>query len=300
MGSRGRIGDRFIVRNAGTGNSSVDEAFRYCESLAYGHYENFPVASFLLPASKRKHIAAIYAFARTADDFADEPGPPREERLRSLDDWSRQLGLCYEGRAEHPVFVALRETVEVFQIPQDLPARLLKAFRSDVTTTRYETFEDVLAYCRNSADPVGRLVLRLFGYEDTALMALSDRICTALQLTNFWQDVTVDLEKDRVYLPLEDLRRFGVSEEDLRLRRVSPAFRELMAFEVDRTRALFEEGKPLLSAVGRNLRMELKLTWLGGMRMLRKVKDRGYDVLHRRPTLSRTDKINLFIRALIG
>ncbi len=279
---------------------SIEQSFRYCENLAYGHYENFPVASFLIPREKRRHIAAIYAFARTADDFADEPGLNERERMRRLIDWEKELEDCYAGLARREIFNALKETIREYDIPRDLFMRLLKAFKSDVVTRRHATFHDLLRYCTDSANPVGRLVLLLFGYREAKLFEWSDHICTALQLANFWQDVTVDLDKDRVYLPLEDLRRFGVSEQQLLSRSFTPAFRNLLEFQVTRTREYFEKGKPLLESVGRNLRLELRLTWRGGMEILRKIENAGYDVLKERPRLSKKDKLTLLIRSIAG
>ena len=280
--------------------TTVDQSFRYCEELTYGHYENFPVASFLIPKKKRRFVAAIYAFARTADDFADEPGMEQEERMRKLIEWEEELAECYKGSANREIFIALRETVQQNDIPQDLLVRLLSAFKSDVTTRRYATFGDVLRYCTNSANPVGRLVLMLFGYRDEQLFQYSDHICTALQLANFWQDVTVDLDKDRMYLPLEDIRRFSVTEQELFSRSFTPAVWSLMEFQVKRTREFFEKGKPLLDAVGRDLKLELRLTWRGGMKILRKIENAGYDVFGERPTLSKKDKLGLLIRSLVG
>lgn len=277
---------------------SVDQSFRYCEELTYGHYENFPVASFLIPKKKRRFLAAVYAFARTADDFADEPGMDQEERMRKLIEWEEELVECYKGYANREIFIALRETVQQNDIPQELLVRLLSAFKSDVTTRRYATFGDVLRYCTNSANPVGRLVLMLFGYRDEKLFEYSDHICTALQLANFWQDVTVDLDKDRVYLPLEDLRRFRVTERELFSRSLTPAVWSLLEFQVSRTREYFEKGKPLLDSVGRDLKLELRLTWRGGMEILRKIETAGYDVLTERPMLSKKDKLMLLIRSI--
>lgn len=278
---------------------SSAESFAYCEQLTYDHYENFPVASRFIPAEKRKYIAAVYAFARTADDYADEPGYTPAERIESINHWEERLRACYEGEASHPVFVALGETIERFQIPMELFQNLLTAFRSDVTTRRYATFEQVLEYCSCSANPVGRLVLYIFNYRSELMMMHSDNICTALQLTNFWQDASVDLGKDRIYVPQEDLGQFGVSEEDI-IRRVSSMHvRKLISFEVARTERLFREGKPLLQEVGRDLRFELKLTWYGGMNILNKIKSQGYDVFRKRPRLSPFDKLKLFLRTLV-
>lgn len=274
---------------------TVAQAFQYCERLTYDHYENFPVASLFIPKDKRRYVCVIYSFARIADDYADEPGLTPAERIESMNEWEEQLLDCYRGHAEHPVFVALRETVDRFEIPIELFRNLLHAFRSDVTTHRYETFEDVLEYCEHSANPVGRLMLLLFNYRSEAMMQQSDFICTALQLTNFWQDVSVDLEKDRVYIPLDDIREFGYSEEELFDRTVNRTFRDLICYQVDRTREMFREGKPLLLEVGKDIAMELKLTWNGGMKILKKIERVDYDVLHRRPTLALGDKVSLVL-----
>ncbi len=288
------------VQDLSTENRSwtTAESFEYCQKVAYEHYENFPVASRFLPADKRPSIAAIYAFARTADDFADEPGYTPAERIENIQRWEKMLDDCYRGESTHPVFIALGETVERFQIPAELFHNLLTAFRSDVTTHRYETFEHVLEYCSNSANPVGRLVLMLFNYRSELLMMHSDNICTALQLTNFWQDVSVDIQRDRLYLPSEDLDQFNVSEEEVFQHTSSTQFRKLISFEVARTERLFREGKPLLEEVGKDLRFELKLTWNGGMNILAKIKSQGYDVFRRRPRLSTMDKLRLFLRTL--
>ena len=221
---------------------SPRESFDYCEKIAYEHYENFPVASRFIPAEKRPFIAAIYAFARAADDFADEPGYTQAERIESLNRWDELLARCYEGESSHPVFVAIAETVERFQIPKDLFQNLLTAFRSDVTTRRYASFEQVLDYCSFSANPIGRLVLLLFNYRSELMMMHSDNICTALQLTNFWQDISVDILKDRLYLPKEDLDQFGVTEEEILSQNPTPRFRKLLSYEVARTERLFPKA----------------------------------------------------------
>lgn len=278
---------------------TTEQAFRYCERLTYNHYENFPVASFFIARDKRRHVCVIYAFARIADDFADEPGMSQAERIDSLNDWEEQLAECYRGEATHPVFLALRETIDRFEIPQSLFQNLLTAFRSDVTTRRHETFEDLLAYCANSANPIGRLVLLLHNYRGERFREQSDALCTALQLTNFWQDVSVDLKNDRVYIPMEDIREFGYSEEALMDRSVTREFRDIMMYQIERTEGLFEEGRPLLDAVGRDLSLELKLTWNGGRRILRKIETLDYDVLHARPKLSPWDKGSILISSLL-
>jgi squalene synthase HpnC len=277
-----------------------EDGFRYCEAIARSHYENFPVASRFVPKEIRKHVWTIYAFARIADDYADEPGFTLAERMDNLNQWEQYLDECYTGNPTHRVFAALAETVDRFQIPFELFQNLLSAFRADVTVRRYDTFEDLLAYCRNSANPIGRMVLLLLNYRSEAMMQLSDSICTALQLTNFWQDVSVDLQKDRIYLPLEELEEFEYSEQDLLNRKVNDHFYSLMAFQVRRTAELFVEGKPLLSMVGKDLSRELKLTWSGGTRILQKIHDQNYDVLTKRPTLTRLEKLELLFRSFLS
>ena len=279
---------------------TVPQAFQFCEHLTRDHYENFPVASILVPKDRRRHIYSIYSFARIADDYADEPGLTTAERIDSLSEWEEHLIDAYRGHAHHPVFIALRETVDRFEIPIELFQNLLRAFRSDVTTHRYENFEEVLAYCENSANPIGMLILLLFNYRSESTLELSDSICTALQLTNFWQDVSVDLLKDRVYIPLDDIREFGYSEEELFQHSFTPAFKDLMCYQVDRTLQMFGDGKPLLTGVGRDLRMELRVTWKGGTRILEKIEEADYDVLSHRPTLSFFDKASLLVSSFIG
>jgi len=276
-------------------NQTIRAAYAECRRLARRHYENFPVASLLVPREKREALAAIYAFARYADDVADKPGV--EGRLERLADWRQKLAACYGGKADHPVFIALRDSINRYQLSQEHFENLLRAFEQDVLVNRREDFSSVLAYCACSANPVGRLVLELFGQRDAELFALSDNICTALQLTNFWQDIAVDLARDRIYLPLEDLRRFNYSLDDLHAECVDERWRQLMAFEVLRTRELFEKGRPLSERVTAELRRQLRLTWLGGMRVLAKIASVGYDVFRRRPSLGRGDFVRLYFKA---
>jgi hydroxysqualene synthase len=283
--------------------SLINSSFKYCEDIAKQHYENFPVASLLLPKEKRRYVYAIYAFARAADDFADEPDivGGKEKRLALLDEWHEKLRDCYKGKAYDPIFIALGITVRDNKIPVETLERLLKAFRQDVVKSRYETFEEVIDYCTNSANPIGRLVLMVFGSIDTEFFEYSDKICTALQLTNFWQDVAVDLEKDRVYLPAEDMRRFEYTYEMLQAKEYNESFRKLMAFETARTKQIFDEGKKLIQMCAsksglRKLSKELNLTWLGGTTILTKIEKIDYDVFNRRPEISTLSKIGLFIR----
>jgi squalene synthase HpnC len=275
---------------------TVEEAFAHCEARVRAHYENFPVGLFV-PRDKRPYVHALYAFARAADDFADEP---MYEGMRGekLDQWEARLHAAYEGRAEDPIFVALAETVRRLDIPKGLLLDLLSAFRQDTVKTRYDTWEELLDYCRRSADPVGRLVLLVFGYRDDAgLPPLSDAICTGLQLANHWQDVAVDLRKDRIYLPKELRDRFDVGEWDLNAGKVTDGFRSLMAEVIRRTRALFDRGRPLCDRVGRDLRFEMRLTWLGGASILDRIEEAGYDVFRRRPRHGPVAKLSLAWRA---
>lgn len=278
------------------------ESYAYCERLARSHYENFPVGSILVPKPLRKHVYSVYAFARVADDFADEgyetDGLTEAQRLAALDDWGRMLEDCYMGNASHPIFIALAETVGALQLPIQLFRDLLSAFKQDVVKRRYADFEEVLDYCARSANPVGRLILLLFGYRDEHRFGLSDRICTALQLANFWQDVEVDIQKDRIYLPQNEMARFQVEIDDLRERRFSDGYAALLEFQVERTRALFNEGKPLPELVHGRLAVELRLTWLGGTRILERIKDLGYNTLNTRPKISTADKLILLLKAL--
>jgi squalene synthase HpnC len=287
------------VDTAVTEPLAVDEAFAHCERIAREHYENFTLGSRLLPRPVRRHVAAIYAYARTADDFADEEPDP-ERALAALDAWERELEACFAGAPRHPVFVALAETVRAFRIPIDPFRHLLTAFRMDVRFRGFETYDELQHYCAHSANPVGHLVLYLFGHRDAERQARADDICTALQLTNFWQDLAVDHAKGRVYLPRADMARFGYGADDLRRGAVTPTFRELMAFECARTRALFERGLALAAMLERGPGREVRLFAAGGMAILDRLEAVGYDAFTARPTLSRWAKIGLVARALVG
>jgi len=278
--------------------SQIASAYSYCERVARQHYENFPVASLLLPREQRRHVAAIYAFARQADDFADE-APFASRRLELLADWRRRLDQAATGSADHPVFIALADTLARHRLPVALLHDLISAFERDVTVTAYETFEDLRGYCRLSANPVGRLLLHLFDRREEALLVRSDAICTGLQLANFWQDVAIDLDKGRCYIPREDLRRFRYTDQDLARRVVSPGFVELMRFEVERTRSLFDQGAALPGDLAGRLGFEVKLVLLGGRRVLTLIENAGYDVFTRRPRLTAPDWGRLLVRAAV-
>src|SRR5437899_5579510 len=278
---------------------SQSEAQEYCRHLARTHYENFSVATWFLPERLRQHFYNVYAYCRISDDLGDEVDHPAAS-LQLLDEWEAELHACYAGSPRHPVFVALAETVRKFDIPMQPFADLLKAFRQDQTITRYPTFNDLLGYCRYSANPVGHLVLYLCGYRDPERQQLSDFTCTALQLANFWQDVSVDYAKGRIYLPLEDLRRFEVSEHDIATGNNTAAFRDLMKFEVERAREWFRQGLPLVAKVDRELGVDLELFTRGGQEILNAIERQNFAVLGRRPSISKGRKLVLVARAAMG
>lgn len=269
----------------------------YCSRLARSHYENFTVASLLLPRRLLRHFHAVYAYCRWADDLADEAGGGARA-LGLLRWWREELLRCYDGRPRHPVFVALADTVRRFRIPMQPFLDLLFAFEQDQLVTRYSTFHQLLGYCRNSANPVGRLVLYLCECFDERRAALSDHVCTALQLANFWQDVARDFDKGRVYLPEEDRRRFGYRDEDLESRRCTPAFVTLLRHEVDHTRDLFYRGFPLVELMPPAMQGDIELFIEGGLAILRKIEQCGFNVWARRPVLRKWEKGMLVAGAL--
>ena len=287
---------------------TLDESYAACEALARSHYENFPVAR-LVPKRLRRHVAAIYAFARTADDIADEgyglPENTAESRLAALKRFDAQALAAACGEPLDPdtawIFLALGDTLRRFDIPVSLCLDLTDAFAQDVTKRRYDTFDEVLDYCRRSANPVGRIVLLLHGYNDAVRFAESDAICTGLQLANFWQDVSVDWKKDRrVYLPLDDLRRFGCDIGDLGGPEATPAVRACIRFNVERAQRFFDAGKPLPGRLAFPLSLEIRVTRLGGVTILRKIRSQDYDTVRARPKIGKRDKLGLLVRALTG
>lgn len=273
------------------------EALAYTRWLATHHYENFHVVSFLLPRHLHQDFYNVYSFCRWADDLGDEIGDCAES-LKLLAWWRTELEAMYRGDASHPVFVALRSTVNKFQIPIDPFDRLIQAFEQDQRVTRYENWDDVLAYCVNSANPVGHLVLYLCGYRDAERQQLSDYTCTALQLANFWQDVTVDLEKDRVYLPVALFRRYGYTVEELFARTFDERFEKIMQEAVAVADELFRKGLPLIRTVDRRLALDLELFSRGGMRILDKVRAQGYNVLKQRPAISKWERLGILLGCL--
>ena len=279
------------------GPVSLAEARSYCSQLARTHYENFTVASLLLPRRLLQHFHNVYAYCRWADDLADEAGGgPRA--LGLLRWWKEELIRCYDGEPSHPVMIALQDTIQRFRIPREPFLDLLFAFEQDQLVKRYQTYEQLLDYCRFSTNPVGRLVLYLCEAFSEDNAALSDPICTALQLANFWQDVARDFAIDRVYLPEEDRRHFGYSDTDLEHRSFTPAFIELMRFEVERTRDLFYRGMPLVERMSSDVRLDIELFIQGGLAILRKIERVGYNVWQTRPVLSKWDKARLLAVAL--
>lgn len=281
---------------AGQHRCTAEEAEAYCWHLASTHYENFPVVSRLVPRRLQQHLCNIYAFCRWADDLADETNDPAES-LRLLDWWQQQLDACYEGQAVHPVFVALARTIRQHQLPRSCFVDLIEAFRQDQQVTRYETFDQLLAYCRKSANPVGRLVLYLCDRFSEANAELSDSICTGLQLANFCQDVAEDYERGRIYLPQETCRKYGYEEAMFAGRVYNEAFQHVMRFEVDRAATYLEAGWPLVEKMPRDMRVAVELFIRGGLAILKQIRRLHYDVWTRRPRLSKWTKRRLFVAA---
>jgi squalene synthase HpnC len=289
--------DLEIARGLPPSGSSIERAEQYTRWLATHHYENFIVASVFLPRHLRQHFYNLYAYCRWADDLADEVPDP-STALELLNWWGVELRQCYSGAATHPVFVALAGTIEKFEIPIEPFSDLLTAFRQDQTVRRYTTWDTVIEYCRYSANPVGRLVLYLCGYKDRERQILSDFTCTALQLANFWQDVSRDLDKDRIYIPADLMAAHGVGEPDLFARCFDSRYVSLMRVLLDRTRELFEKGLPLVECVASNVRIDIELFSRGGLAVLDAIESIGYNTLQQRPSLTGATKLKLIGRAL--
>src|SRR3569623_1773810 len=275
----------------------LDACYRYCEALVHARHHNYPVGSMFARSALRKHIFALFAFARVADDFADE-GQYEGRRARELDRWEEQLHLAYRGQVEHPVYVALADTVDRFALPITEFTELLSGFRTDLERRRYATFDELRSYTRQSAEPVGRLLLYIGGYRAPELHAYAEDLASALAIARLIQDIPADWERGRVYLPAEDLRHFGVTEADIASRRVSHAVGNLVRYEAARTRALFMRARPLVDVVGADLAVELALTWHGGMRILDKIESTGKRMFAERPQLGHADKALVLARAL--
>lgn len=275
---------------------TLEESYRRCLALARSHYENFSVATKFLPRELVPATAAVYAFCRTVDDLGDEaPG----DRLALLDKWERDLLRCYTGSPEHECLPALQDTIRRFNIPREPFLKLVQANRMDQVNKRYPTYRDLLFYCDHSANPVGHLVLYVFGYRDAERQRLSDHTCTALQLANFWQDVRRDYAMGRIYLPLEDMERFGCTEQVIAQGVATPEFKRLVAFEVERARRLFHEGLPLVGMVSGKLRLDLALFSRGGLRVLDAIERQDYDVLRKRPEVTKGRKLWLLLSTMV-
>jgi squalene synthase HpnC/squalene synthase HpnD len=294
-----RPGELEIAEKLPPNGCSTAEAQAYTRWLATHHYENFAVVSWLLPKLLHQHFYNVYAYCRWADDLGDEI-PDTARALELLDWWERELRLCYDGRPGHPVFVALRETIQAKEIPEQPFADLLKAFRQDQVVKRYQTWDEMIDYCVYSANPVGRLVLYLCGYRDQHRQELSDAVCTALQLANFWQDVSRDLEKGRIYIPFDVAAVHGVSESDIMMRRFHEGYIHLMQDLLCRTRKLFAAGAPLPKLVDGRLRLDLDMFSRGGLAILDAIEACGYDTLHHRPIVSKAKQLRLLGQALIA
>ena len=275
---------------------SVEEAYARCERLAKTHYENFTVGSWFLPRDSRKHFYAVYAFCRFVDDLGDEY---QGDRLKALDFWELEIERCYDGTPQHPYMMALQNTIRAFQIPKEPFLKLIQANRMDQDNSRYPTYEDLDRYCQHSANPVGHLVLYVCGYRDQERQRLADYTCTALQLANFWQDVARDFAMGRIYIPLEDMERFGYSEDELSRGTVTDEFRSLMAFEVERARDLFHRGLRLVDTLDGRLKLDVALFSLGGTKVLDAIERQGYDVLSRRPEVSKATKLRLMLVTML-
>jgi len=277
--------------------ASIEEASRFCVTLARSHDENFTVLSRLAPREMRRHLAILYAYCRTVDDLGDEaPG----DRLALLDRFEDELDAAFTLQARHPVLVALQETIARFDLPREPFAKLIEANRIDQRRRSFATFGELCRYCEHSANPVGRLVLMLYGHRDDECFSLSDATCTALQLANFWQDVKGDAAVGRVYLPEDEMAEYGIARSDLRAARASAGLKDLMRFQVERARSYFRAGLPLIDRVRGHLRVDLALFSLGGLAILRKIERQGYDTLSRRPSLSRPEKVGLALQALFS
>jgi squalene synthase HpnC len=293
--SSSTVAARSALHCADSAPVSLAGAYEYCRRLATSHYENFTVASWLMPRAMRPHLHAIYAYARIADDFADE-----DQDAMKLEEWEHELNLCCEGAPRHPVFVALADTMRKFAIPREPFADLLVAFRSDLDFKGFNTLEDLLAYSRYSANPVGRIVLHLFGYRDFERQSLSDLVCSGLQLANFWQDVHVDLKKNRIYLPRREMDRFNYTADELRRCVYNPEFKALMRDQVAVARDLLRRGARLYQLVDARLRRDVLMFAGGGLAILSAIEGVDYDVFTRRHKLGKFDYLRLGLSALRG
>ncbi|NOG97415.1 MAG: squalene synthase HpnC [Ignavibacteriae bacterium] len=279
---------------------NIEKAYKNAIEFTKSHYENFPVISVFVKKSLRKHVAVFYQFARQADDIVDEGEKKFDEKISQLDEYEDCLNNAFNNNFQNEFWAAVKNTVDLFNLSPKNFKDLLKAFRQDITKSRYHDFTELLNYCSNSANPVGRVILELNNIHDENLLQYSDDICTALQLTNFWQDVSIDFEKDRIYLPLNDMKEFGIREKDIEQKKYGENFKKLMKLEIDRTRKLFFEGRKLIKHLPGRLKYQIYWTVLGGEKILDKIERNDYNSLNLRPRLFKTDYIQLLIKSLFG
>lgn len=280
-------------------NKSLEQAYRNAANFAKSHYENFPVVSLFLPKQLRKHVAVVYQFARQADDIADEGVKSVEWRIENLVSYEDSLRKCLLGEFDNQFWEALHNTIEEFKLSPKNFLNLISAFKQDITKKRYESFDEVLNYCERSANPVGRIILEFFDIRGADAVKYSDSICTALQLTNFYQDVSVDIIKDRIYIPLDELKKFEVEQNQFEFKKINANFKKLLEYQVERNRKLYEEGRKLLPLLPRGLQRQIRMTILGGEKILEKIETIDYDVLETRPKLSKIDYLKIFLRSVV-
>jgi squalene synthase HpnC len=269
---------------------TIDEAFIYCENIAKKHYENFPIG-LLVPRHIRKHVFSIYAFARFADDIADEGDAELEYRKSQLENWLCQLDECYLGTSKHPIFIALGKTIQEFNIPKSLFADLIKAFIMDVEKNRYDSFDEILFYCKHSANPIGRLMLIFFNKSNSETNLYSDYICSALQIANFLQDVSIDIKKNRIYFPLDSFAKHNYSEQDFFDKKINNSFINIFDEQLDKTYKLFEKGKPLVRHLKGRIKFEMLLTIESGKTILKKSNLIKHNIFFQRPVITTIDKL---------
>lgn len=278
----------------------LENAYKNSLTFAKSHYENFPVVLFTIPKEIRKHIAIVYQFARQADDIADEGNFATETRLEKLNEYENDFNLSLTGKPKNDFWLALKNTIEKFSIEEKLFLDLISAFKQDVIKNRYETFEELLDYCSRSANPVGRILLKIFNVNNIEAITASDKICTALQLTNFYQDISIDILKNRIYLPKEKMKLFGVEEQQIKNKIADENFKRLLKTLLEETKIMFEEGKNIHRYIPINFQLQMKMTILGGEKILEKISLIDYDVFNKRPKLSKKDFAIILLNGLMN
>lgn len=278
----------------------LENAYKNSLIFAKSHYENFPVVLFTIPKEIRKHIAIVYQFARQADDIADEGNFTTETRLEKLNEYENDFNLSLTGKPKNDFWLALKNTIEKFSIEEKLFLDLISAFKQDVIKNRYETFEELLDYCSRSANPVGRILLKIFNVNNIEAITASDKICTALQLTNFYQDISIDILKNRIYLPKEKMKLFGVEEQQIKNKIADEKFKRLLKTLLEESKIMFEEGKNILRYIPINFQLQMKMTILGGEKILEKISLIDYDVFNKRPKLSKKDFAIILLNGLMN